>query len=71
MNKNSQFLTHKQHKYVYPPIITMEKKALESVLDAAEDLLAVIPDSDEEVTDSVYAEILGKAQDLDLVKNDL
>ena len=49
----------------------MEKKALESVLDAAEDLLAVIPDSDEEVTDSVYAEILGKAQDLDLVKNDL
>ena len=42
-----------------------------AALEAAEDLLAIIPDRDEDVTDAVYADILAKAQRLDSLKNQL
>ena len=38
---------------------------------AAEDLLAVIPDRDEDVTDEIYAEMLKKAKRLDSLKDTL
>ena len=49
----------------------MGKDAEDAALDVAEDLLAIIPDRDEDVTDSVYADILAKAQELDSLKSRL
>lgn len=49
----------------------MGKDAEDSALAVAEDLLAIIPDKDEDVTDSVYANILAKAQELDSFKSRL
>jgi len=43
----------------------------DAALDAAEELLAAIPDKDEDVTDSVYADILNKAKELDSLKGRL
>lgn len=37
----------------------------------AEDLLAIMPDRDEDVTDSIYADILAKAKELDSLKSEL
>lgn len=49
----------------------MGKEVEDAMLDVAEDLLAAIPDRDEDVTDSVYADILDKAQKLDSFKNQM
>ena len=49
----------------------MEDDAVDQALRIAEDLLNIIPNTDSEVTDEIYDEMLKKATELDSIKDQL